>query len=253
MTRQPILDFHARLGTEPESTGQLLAMMDDHHIDRAAVSAGSVLDPDRIARQAIAGGEFSGSADNEAVLEACTAVGERLIPFYFGNPHDDVAGYRSRGALFGGLELSPAVHGISLTDRRNLDLVAVAGELGHPVYVVALGRPGVGAADLVALAKGFPDVDIVLGHCGFIGIDLHALTLVAPQPNIVVETSGCYFFVVRVALDRLGPDRVLFGTDYPAQHPSVELAKYAALDLAPQTFAKVAWRNAVRILGEEEQ
>lgn len=250
--RQRILDFHARITFGPDGVRRLLDVMDTHHIGRALVSAGGVLEPDRVARQAIEGGEFDGDADNDAVLAGCATSGGRLTPFFFGNPHRPPEVYRDRAPSFRGLELSPTVHGIPLTDQRNLDLVAVAEEHGHPVYVVALGRPGVGAADLVKLAQKFPEVHFVLGHCGFTAIDLYALNLVAPQENILAETSGCYYFVVRVALERLGEDRLLFGTEFPLQHPSVELAKFDALGLAPQTWAKVAWRNAVRILGEEE-
>lgn len=253
VTRQRILDFHARLGPGPAAARRLLDVMDAHHIDRALVSSSGVLAPDLIARQAILGGEYEGDADNAALLASCAASGGRLTPFFFGNPHRTSDVYRDQAPLFRGLELSPTVHGVALTDRRNLDLVAVAEEFGHPVYVVALGRPGVSPADLVELARKFPRVHFVLGHCGFTAIDLYALSLVAPQENIVAETSGCYHFVVRVALDRLGEDRVVFGTEFPLQHPSVEFAKFAALDLPPATWDKVAWRTAHRILDEEEQ
>jgi predicted TIM-barrel fold metal-dependent hydrolase len=94
-------------------------------------------------------------------------------------------------------------------------------------------------------------VTFVLGHCGFVGIDLYALNTVRPEGNIVAETSGCYTGVAAAAVERLGADRVLFGTDYPMQHPSVELAKLHALDLTDEARDKIAWRNAHRILGEE--
>lgn len=253
MTIQPILDFHARLAAGPAPAGRLLAMMDRCGIDRAVVSGGGVMDPDRLSRQAVLGGEFDGDADNATVLAACAASGGRLLPFYFGNPHRDSDAYRAEAARFRGLELSPAVHGVALTDRRTMDLVAVAEEFGHPVYVVCLGRPGVAAPDLVELATKFPAVTFVLGHCGFTAIDLYALSVVAPQSNVVAETSGCYQFVVRAALDRLGVDRVVFGTEFPLQHPAVELAKYDALALPPVTWAKVAWGNARRILDVHDE
>jgi len=253
VTRQPVLDFHARITGGPAPAGRLLAMMDRCGIDRAVVSAGGVLDPDQLSRQAVQGGEFDGDADNAVVLAACAASGGRLTPFYFANPHRDSDVYRGDAERFRGLELSPAVHGIALTDRRTMDLVAVAEEFGHPVYVVCLGRPGVAATDLVELATKFPTVTFVLGHCGFTAIDLYALSVVASQSNVVAETSGCYQFVVRAALDRLGVDRVLFGTEFPLQHPAVELAKCQALALPPSAWAQVAWGNAHRILDEEER
>jgi predicted TIM-barrel fold metal-dependent hydrolase len=41
---------------------------------------------------------------------------------------------------------------------------------------------------------------------------------------------------------------VLFGSEYPLQHPSIELAKFAALNLTPERWRKVAWHNAQRLL-----
>jgi len=245
------MDFHARLPTRAGAAGRLLAVMDEHRIDRAVVTIGGVIDPDLLSEQVIRGGHVETDADNDALLAACEESDGRLLPMFFANPHRDPKDYGGRAAKFRGLEISPAVHGVDLTGRRVFALVAVAAEFGHPVYTVCLGRPGAGAPDLVALAQAFPSVTFVLGHCGFVGIDLYALNTVRPERNIVAETSGCYTGVAAAAVERLGADRVLFGTDYPMQHPSVELAKLRALELTEATLDKVAWRNAHRILGEE--
>jgi predicted TIM-barrel fold metal-dependent hydrolase len=146
------------------------------------------------------------------------------------------------------LELSPAVHGLGFTHPAVRALVAIAAAARHPVYVVCLGRAGTRAADLAVLARDFPDTTFVFGHCGYFAIDTDGLRRIAPEPNIVAETSGCLSAVVRVALDRLGPDRVLFGTEYPLQEPGVELLKFGVLGLDPDDWAKVAWHNAHRLL-----
>jgi predicted TIM-barrel fold metal-dependent hydrolase len=173
------------------------------------------------------------------------------VPFYFANPRTGLGEYREQVGGFRGLELSPAVHGLPFDDPRMVAFVEVAAGAGHPVYLVCLGRAGARTADLVSLAARFPDTTFVFGHCGFIGIDIAGIDLIAGRPNIVAETSGCFGVVVRHALHRLGPDRVLFGTEYPLQHPSTELAKYAALELAASCWRKVAWHNACRVLKED--
>jgi hypothetical protein len=250
--RQPIFDFHARLAPQaPGGLDRLLTTMDDHGIDRAVVSAGGMISLDLLSQQVIEGGHVETDADNDAVLAACERTGGRLVPFYFANPHRGPEVYRDGAARFRGVEISPAVHGIPLLDERVTGLVAVAAEFGHPVYLVCLGRPGAGVVDLAELADRFPNVTFVLGHCGFVGIDVYAVNVVAPKKNIVAESSGCYTGVARAAVERLGADRVLFGTEYPLQHPSVELAKFRVLDLNPQSWQQVAWRNAHRLLGEE--
>lgn len=250
--KQPVLDFHARLAPAPGSAGRLIATMDEHGIDRAVVCAGGLLDPYLLSAQIVRGGWVEADADNAAVLECCRRSGGRLVPFFFANPRGDPGRYAKSAADFRGLEISPAIHGVPLTDRRVAALVTLAGEFGHPVYVVCLGRAGSGVTDLVTLATLFPDVTFVLGHCGFIGIDFYAIDSVASTPNIVAETSGCYTCVAAAALSQLGPGRLVFGTEYPGQHPSVELAKIRALRLPADTWRLVAWGNACRLLGEGE-
>jgi predicted TIM-barrel fold metal-dependent hydrolase len=243
----PVFDFHARLAPRPSALDRLYEVMDRCRIDRAAVAAGGTIGLLRLSRQLVTGEYVDSDADNNNVLAACAASGGRLIPVYFANPHRPVAEYRKRAAEFRGLEISPAVHGVSLADEPVIELVAAAADAGHSVYLVCLSRAGCQVANLVALARRFPDVTFVLGHCGIGNIDYYAVELIAPQPNVMLETSGGYTTVLSAALERLGASRVLFGTEYPLQHPLVELAKYQALGLPEATWQQVAWGNAERL------
>lgn len=251
MTAQPVVDFHVRLAPRPDAAERLLSAMDECGVRRAVVCAGGTIDLDRLARQIIEGGHVDTDADNDAVLAACAGADGRLVPFFFANPHRSAQVYRDRAAEFRGLEVSPAVHGVGLADSRVAELVGVAAERGHPVYVVCLERPGAGVADLVHLARGFPRVTFVLGHSGIGNIDFYALSLIRDEPNIVLETSGGYTCVAEAALRRLGAGRVVFGSEYPLQHPSVELAKFRALRIPAGQWRQVAWDNAHRLLGED--
>ncbi|MGH3761843.1 amidohydrolase family protein [Actinophytocola sp.] len=244
----PVFDFHVRLAPRPGAVDRLLTVLDECGLDAATVCAGGTIDPLVLSRHIIDGGHIDTDADNDAVLAACQDSGGRLIPCYFANPHRPVSAYRARAAEFAALEISPAVHGIGLTDLRVDKLVEIAATAGHSVYVVCLQRPGSAVADLVALARRYPTVTFVLGHCGVGNIDYHGVELIADEANVMLETSGGYSSVVAAALARLGPSRVLFGSEYPLQHPRVELAKYAALDLEPDQWRQVAWDNATRLV-----
>ena len=246
-----MFDFHARLVPRPGAAAALLSTMDSAGVRRAVLSAGGVVTLERLSAQILDGGHSEAEPDNGAVLAACAGSGGRLLPCYFASPYADPHSYRAQVSRYRGLELSPAVHGVGLDDPRTGALVAIAAQARHPVYVVCLGRAGARTADLVRLARRFPDTTFVSGHCGAIGIDASGIGQIAAVPNIVAETSGCFTAIARLALHRLGPDRVLFGTEYPLQHPSVELAKYAALDLPAPVWRQVAWHNAHRLLGEE--
>jgi predicted TIM-barrel fold metal-dependent hydrolase len=243
-----VFDFHARLAPTADAATQLLSTMDRCGIERAVICAGGLIDLDRLAYLIVHGGRSTASADNDAVLRAAEASNGRLVPFYFGNPHVSTRAYRTHGKRYRGLEISPAVHGTGFYNSGVRDLVDVARDFGHPVYTVCVPAPGGGTEDLVRLAADYPDVVFVFGHCGFITVDTMALTQLAPYPNIVAEISGCLSVTARLAVQRLGCDRVLFGTEYPLQHPEAELAKLAALGLSPADEQRVAWDNAHRLL-----
>jgi uncharacterized protein len=247
----PVFDCHARLGPAPGAVADLLATMDAHGIARAAVAAGGVVGLDVLARQLSEGGHVRSGADNTRVRVACAGSGGRLVPVYFANPHAAPAAYRTEGPAYRMVELSPAVHGVGYADPRTEALVRIAADLGHPVLTVCTGQPGCRAADLVALAARFPAVRFVFGHCGFTGLDTYGIDQLVARANILVETSGSLSVAARHALHRLGPHRVLFGTGYPLQHPSVELAKFAALGPDEATWRRIAWHNAHRLLAEE--
>jgi uncharacterized protein len=249
---QRLFDFHARLAPVAGAAGKLLAVLDSAGIERAALCAGGTIDLVRLSRQLVEGGHVTTDPDNDAVLAACRGSGGRLVPFWFANPHRPAAEYDKRAADFRGLEVSPAVHGVPVDDRRTRELVEVAAAAGHPTYVVCLIRPGCGVRDLARLAAGFPAATFVLGHSGTGNIDFDAIEVIADRPNILFETSGGYSSVLAAALRRLGPERLLFGSEYPLQHPDVELAKFRAVGPAPADWARIAWQNAHRVLNLEE-
>lgn len=250
--RNPVIDFHVRLGPGDEAVPRLLTTMDECGVDRAVVCAGGILSLDELSRQVAEGGGVETQPDNAGVLAACAGGDGRLVPCYFANPYAGVERYLAEGADFAGLELSPAVHGLPLTDQRTAALAAAAGRLGHSVYVVCFERTGCRVADLVRLAARHPETVFVLGHGGVNLIDVYSIELVAPYPNVVLETSGGYLLLVREAVRRLGPERVLFGSEYPLQHPELELAKIRRAELEPAAARRVLWSNAHRVLALPE-
>ena len=249
MKRQPVIDFHARLinGMLPK----LLSTMDPCGIDRAVACAGGMVTPDELAAFFAGCGYTDRDADNEAVRLGCAASNGRLTPFYFANPHRSPDYYAAQAPYFRGMELEPVVHGIPLIDERIISHLRVARQFKHPVFLAALPRPGCRVDDVVLLAQDFPDLTFVLGHAGVGVVDVHAVNLIAPHANIMFETSGGYACVSQVAIARLGAARVVFGSEYPMQHPRIELTKYEVLDLDDDVWRQIGHDNALRILGEQ--
>jgi 5-carboxyvanillate decarboxylase len=114
-----------------------------------------------------------------------------------------------------------------------------------------------------------PDLRIVLGHGGeglpywLSRIDtMHRQFHVAERPalakrpseylreNFVVTTSGMNWApALRLCIDALGADKVLFAIDYPFQDSAEALAGFNAAPLSPDERAAILHRNAERVFG----
>ena len=103
------------------------------------------------------------------------------------------------------------------------------------------------------LAAEYPDVNFVFPHLGsFPDSWKSQLALIDPlmrHANIFADTSGVrYFDLLETAVERAGPEKILFGSDGPFLHPGVELAKVRALGLSGQDENLVVSGNFLRLI-----
>jgi uncharacterized protein len=249
-----IIDGNARLraASGVAAAHDILSLMDRLGIDKAVVAGGGYISPEQLAEHAAHGGGLDVDIDHGLLLEQCATAPERLIPVYIANPHRGITDYRERGRAFRALKLAPVLHGVPLRDPRMIALIEVAAELGHPVYLHCLHRPGFEVTELAALALRFGNLRFVLEHAGVGNCDFHALANIAKLPNISLETSGGFTLVVRAAVERLGAHRVIFGSEHPMQHPRAELEKMRCLGLDNVTLARILGHNVSELLALEQ-
>ena len=250
-TGDPAVELPARLGWDPPGPPEALAdrwvaELDRHGVARAAVMA-------------------SVPGDEASVAAAAARHPARLAGMFMLDPSAPGAAERARqGFATHGLRcacLFPAMHRFGLDDECVGAVFGAAAEHGRAVFVhcgalsvgvrrklglpcrfdVRRGNP----LDLVPVASAFPSVPVVIPH---FGAGLLRETLMAADlcPTIHVDTSSSNGWmryltppptlaeVFRRALDVLGPERILFGTDssfFPRgwQRPIHE-AQCAALD-----------------------
>lgn len=84
---------------------------------------------------------------------------------------------------------------------------------------------------------------------GSIAFVLDAIEVAKMFPNIYLETSGMTSpSMLRRAVAECGPERILFGSDYPFWHPLVERARIEAADLDVATTRMILGENIARLL-----
>jgi len=86
------------------------------------------------------------------------------------------------------------------------------------------------------VAPEYRSVHFVVPHLGSFGDDYRAhlalVDIMTRHPNVRADTSAVRRFDYLVeAIRRVGPERLLFGSDGPWLHPGIELAKVRALGL----------------------
>jgi predicted TIM-barrel fold metal-dependent hydrolase len=103
------------------------------------------------------------------------------------------------------------------------------------------------------LATEYPDVNFIFPHLGSFSDDWAAQqALIDPltrHANIIADTSGIRRYdLLEQAIERAGPQKILFGSDGPWLHPGVELAKVFALGLGTADQSLVLSGNLLRLV-----
>lgn len=132
--------------------------------------------------------------------------------------------------------------------RISAEVCASARRYRVPVLYDVMGE----TATAELLGSEFPDVDFIIPHLGSFMDDWRAqialLDSLERLPNIYTDSSGVRRFdLLRDAVRRAGPEKVLFGSDGPWLHPGVELHKIRMLDLPPSGARLVLGENLLRL------
>jgi len=191
-------------------------------------------------------------AANEEIAEAVRAYPNDLIGFARVNPTHpgaDLQIWRAVKELkLVGLKLHHGCDQFSLLHPCCVDMVTYAGQLGIPVIFHSMRC----ADELLYLARACPETNIILGHFGGMWdwrtMDRY-IEAAERMDNVYLETAACLVSSKIAEACRRVPDKVMFGSDAPAVHPGVELAKIRFLHLPPEIEQKVTGGNLLRLIG----
>jgi len=110
------------------------------------------------------------------------------------------------------------------------------------------------------LAAQFPEIDFVAAHMGGLAAPFEEIVRnFAPRSNVYLDTSNAAHILARQECIRLvalhGPDRILFGTDWPWFGHADEVAFIRGLlqeaGLTPEEQSKILGGNIARLLDWE--
>lgn len=166
--------------------------------------------------------------------------------------------------VFVGLKLHPEMNAFAADDPRVDPYMELCRRAGLPVVVHCDGSVDEASAGRIhALARRHPEVPVVLYHMGFGGPHEPAIraaeeALASGDARLYLETAQADPDGVVEALERVGPERVLFGTDatyYGREHYEryEPLVRRLEASLDPGALDRVFRSNSLALFGLEPE
>jgi predicted TIM-barrel fold metal-dependent hydrolase len=193
----------------------------------------------------------------EAIEES--GAGGRLLPGASVHPRDPeraekLRGYATRGAR--AVKLHPTMQRFYPDEPDAMATYKECARLGLPV-VFHGGRAGIEPGythpyavirHYEAAFRRFPELPFVLGHAGARDV-ADAIEVAARYPNVLLGIHGQGVTVLAELVERVGSDRLLFGTDWPFYHLAATLAKVLIVaEGRPDVRDAILHANAARLL-----
>lgn len=254
-----IIDTHVHLGTDEKAmpsfprfkVGQtpeeLIDNMDraPRRVDKSCVFYG----PTRVA-------SFDMIAANDYIKKCVERFPDRLIGAGYVNPRWGSTALKELDRVVKDLGFK-AIKLRATTERIRVNCQAYEKVMEH---IRRLKVPAMFHSDWTSfsnplmigdLVSSFSDVPVVLQHMGeYLSND--AIRVARSLPNVYLETSALlHNKMITRAIEEVGADRVLFGSDAPGLRPTPtwELEKILMLRLPPEVEDKILGANAARLFG----
>jgi predicted TIM-barrel fold metal-dependent hydrolase len=193
--------------------------------------------------------------ENDFIIALVKAHPQRLFGFGQIMPQaDDALEEIERIAAAGlsGLKLHPSLHGYHVADHGLLDPVfELCARLKLPVLINALDDAFCAPLAIEEIARNHPTVPTIIAHMGAVWNVPEAIIVAERQPHIFLETSATLLSDVRRAVARLGPEKILMGSEWPGSDFDLERMKIAKAIPDARDRALVEGGNMARILGLE--
>jgi len=228
-----IFDAHMHIGgvfgifTANICAEHMLSIMDDFNISYGFVTAAS-----------------SSLNHNLKLINEVSKFPNRLFGFYWVNPKrssilDEVSKALDYG--FVGVKFRPETDGYNLFNISLLDpILSYACKMGMLVYIHCSGYGASHPNALRLICSTYPELKVIIGHMAQGSVD--AIRVAEDFDNVFLETSTYRGFkVIEYAVNRIGSDRVLFGSDYPYSNIQMEISKIMNL--------RVSWDDKIKIMG----
>lgn len=193
---------------------------------------------------------------NDATIAASVSHPSRILGHMYVDPHDPAAAVSEMQRCaatghFKGVKLHPSEDAWFPYMAKYYPVYAAAEDLGLPLLFHSGTGPHSNPLGIAYAARDFPKTQFILGHFGLSDLSWECFPAAALASNVLVDTTANPMVRVMAEwVDRFGPERMLWGSDFPFYDVSYELEKLnalAALTTARHAKTLIAGENARRV------
>ncbi|NLF78904.1 MAG: amidohydrolase [Chloroflexi bacterium] len=148
---------------------------------------------------------------------------------------------------FRGLKLMPVHYAFRSASTAADPLIEIAREFDVPVTIHS-GNFFCHPLEIAETASRFPDVTFIMDHMGYRYHVLEAVLAAERCPNLYLATTAVFEpHFIQMAINRVGADRVIFGSNAPMVLPRLQLEVIRALKLPAAQEEMVFGKTAARL------
>ncbi|MBI3944198.1 MAG: amidohydrolase [Chloroflexi bacterium] len=149
---------------------------------------------------------------------------------------------------FKGLKLMATLHGYNLNTPPVYTLLDKARELGVVINIHS-GSYNSHPLQIAALARRYPELPFIMDHMGYRSYTGDAVIAAQECPNIYLSTtliSPAEPIMIKFAVARVGPERVVFGSNGPGTYVDMSMEGIRRLKLGQAAEDLIFGGNAAR-------
>lgn len=255
MTKSGIIDSHAHImldpyaslpPVEPEQVMDGFARFD---VEQAWFSSADALVTNQTDHH---------RRSNDRMAELQQKYAPRFVAFATVNPRegDDAARELERAMSelgLRGLKLHGWLQPVSCTDPCLEPLFAAASRMELPVLFHDGTPPFTSSLQIGWLAERYPRCKMILGHGGLKDLALTAAQTARRHGNVFLQTCATTLLSLKRALDLVGPDKILYGSDggfADMRWVDYNIRKIRKWNLPDAVEAQILAGNAARLLND---
>ncbi|MEM1549738.1 MAG: amidohydrolase family protein [Candidatus Methanomethylicia archaeon] len=188
---------------------------------------------------------------NLYVISEVSKFPNRLFGFYWVNPNrttilDEVSKALENGFI--GIKFRPETDGYSMFNISLLEsILDYACREKLLVYIHCSGFGSSHPRAIRHVCSLYPELKIIIGHMAQGSIE--AIKIAEEYDNVFLETSVYRDKkFIEYAVNKLGSNRILFGSDYPYSNVQMEISKILNLNIPHEDKLKILFFNSLSLL-----